>query len=776
VDTESSRLGRSAALGQGTSADYEPGATVASGAALQIPEPVLGVIPAAVYVCRADGVLVQYNKRAAELWGREPVVGDLSERFCGSHRLFRMDGGELPHSQCPMAECLRHGQPVRDQEVVIERVDGTRIVALANISALKSDSGAVVGAINCFQDITGRRVAKARLDESERHLRSLVGALPSAIYTTDADGRITYYNDAAANMWGYRPELGRDEFCGSWKIYRPDGTPLPHDECPMAIALREKRPIRGMEAVAERPDGVRIPFIPYPTPLFNADGELTGAVNMLVDISERKLAERTVAAHLDAQTALFEFTNRLLHAGTGRDVHEAALDAVIHALDCDRAAVLLYDGSGRMVFAAWRGLSEGYRRAVEGHSPWTRDAIEPQPIYIEDVERADLGDDLKAVVRNEGIRALGFVPLVARGRLIGKFMAYCDGPRVFGARESGLALTIARLLGFSLERLREEEARQRALQSSQLLNAIVRTSDDAIISMDLNGTITSWNRGAERLYGYALDEAAGKPIAILIPPARRDEEVGLLNRIRNGEHIEHYETIRARKDGSLVSISLSVSPVMDEAGRVVGASKIARDITAQKQAQVHQELLAQEIQHRTKNLFAVVQAVVARSFEDNRSVADIKSAILSRLQSLAQTHAMLLDHDWSGADLTELVRMETTAYVGRVTIEGPSLTLDAKTAQNFALAVHELATNAVKYGALSNLSGRVHISWSVADGGKFTFRWRESGGPPVMQPQRRGFGSTVLDHVMGHYFGAPPLLAYEPAGLTYELNGTLPSV
>ena len=111
--------------------------------------------------------------------------------------------------------------------------------------------------------------------------RVAIEALPAAVYTTDAEGRITFYNEAAAALWGCRPKLGQSKFCGSWKLYWPDGTPLPHDNCPVAMALRQKRPIRGMEAIAERPDGTRVPFVPYPTPLFDDSGKLTGAVNML---------------------------------------------------------------------------------------------------------------------------------------------------------------------------------------------------------------------------------------------------------------------------------------------------------------------------------------------------------------------------------------------------------------------------------------------------------------------------------------------------------------
>jgi PAS domain S-box-containing protein len=137
--------------------------------------------------------------------------------------------------------------------------------------------------------------SQANLRERERRFRQLLDALPAAVYTTDAEGRITYYNETAAELWGHRPALGSSQWCGSWKLFWPDGTPLPHDECPMAIALKENRAVRGLEAIVERPDGTRVPIIPYPTPLHDEAGSLVGAVNMLVDITERKRAEEQQA-------------------------------------------------------------------------------------------------------------------------------------------------------------------------------------------------------------------------------------------------------------------------------------------------------------------------------------------------------------------------------------------------------------------------------------------------------------------------------------------------
>jgi PAS domain S-box-containing protein len=136
-----------------------------------------------------------------------------------------------------------------------------------------------------------RRVDRA-LRDSGVQSHELLQALPTAVYTTDAAGRITFYNEAAAALWGCRPTIGESEWCGSWRLYWPDGRQMPHGECPMAIALKEQRPIHGAEAMAERPDGTRVPFLAYPTPLWDDAGRMTGAVNTLIDITGRKEAER----------------------------------------------------------------------------------------------------------------------------------------------------------------------------------------------------------------------------------------------------------------------------------------------------------------------------------------------------------------------------------------------------------------------------------------------------------------------------------------------------
>jgi PAS domain S-box-containing protein len=148
--------------------------------------------------------------------------------------------------------------------------------------ALSADHARLSSAV----DLTERRQSEASLRKTEQRFRQRLKAFPAAVYTTDAAGRITFYNDAAVAFAGRRAQLGTDQWCVTWRLYQPDGTPLPHHECPMATALKENQPIRGVQAIAERPDGSRAPFVPHPTPLRDASGALVGAVNMLLDISE----------------------------------------------------------------------------------------------------------------------------------------------------------------------------------------------------------------------------------------------------------------------------------------------------------------------------------------------------------------------------------------------------------------------------------------------------------------------------------------------------------
>ncbi len=329
--------------------------------------------------------------------------------------------------------------------------------------------------------------SQATLRERERRFRELLDALPAAVYTTDAAGRITYYNEAAADLWGDRPALGSSEWCGSWKLFWPDGTPLPHDECPMAVALKEDRAVRGMEAAAERPDGTRVPFIPYPTPIHDETGKLVGAVNMLVDITDRK-------------------------------------------------------------------------RAEEQHN-----------------------------------------------------------------------------------------------------------------------------------------------------------------------------------------------------------------------------LLVRELHHRVKNTLAMVQAITGSTARATDNIEDFKTALFGRIQSLAKTHLLLSDEE-RAVSFAHVLRSELGAFDDgsheRIVLSGPDVPLTSQLAVSLGMAIHELTTNAAKYGSLSVYGGKVEVNWSVTIGATrrtLSFDWVESGGPPVTQPQRQGFGSRLLAYVLPGQIQARSRIDFASNGVRVHCELPLPA-
>jgi PAS domain S-box-containing protein len=338
----------------------------------------------------------------------------------------------------------------------------------------------------------------------------------------------------------------------------------------------------------------------------DAAGEFLYAVRVQHDITVRKQAELELARRMEEQAALFQFSECLQHETLAQEIYKVALEAIMRGLDCGRASILLYDQASIMRFVAWRGLSDDYRRAVEGHSPWLREERSPRPVIIQDVAGSALPEALKEIILREGIGAVAFIPILRDGHLAGKFMAYYDKPQSLTEPQIEVALTLARLLSFGIARLKAEETRRSAERSAIQLGAIVESSEDAIISKDLNGVIQTWNTGAERLFGYTAEEAIGRPVTILFPPDRENEEPGILSRILRGERIDHYETVRRRKDGSLVDISLTVSPMRDSTGALIGASKIARDITERKDAQRKLEESEQHLQ----NLLAAIPAAI----------------------------------------------------------------------------------------------------------------------------------------------------------------------
>jgi len=314
------------------------------------------------------------------------------------------------------------------------------------------------------------------------------------------------------------------------------------------------------------------------------------------DITARKRSEQQ-------QQALHQFAQQQNTATSLSEIYQAALGAVRTVLRCDRASILLFDEKEVMRFVAWHDLSKRYRNAVEGHSPWKADAKNPQPVCISDVDVADLPKKLKAAVRSEGIRAANFIPLIADRKLIGKFMAYYNKPHSFSDSELTLALTIARQLTLGIEQKRAEQALR---ESEERLRAIINQSNAGIASCDLNGRFIFANKRFREMLGYTNAELATRSIFTITHPAdiditkRRFREMA-----QRGQPVETDKRY-VRKDGSVIWINVSDTPVFDSTGRPESEVVVAIDITERKKAEdalrKSKQLLEERVRERTREL------------------------------------------------------------------------------------------------------------------------------------------------------------------------------
>lgn len=676
----------------------------------------LEALPVAVYTTDADGRITAYNAAAVALWGRTPEPG---ERWCACKRAFRLDGSELPLDQSPIAIALRERRPVRGAELSLERHDGARIHYKPMPTPMFDPSGKVIGAVNVLIEVT----EQARLEESASRLAAIVSSSDDAIFSKTLDGVITSWNGGAERLFGYKPEeiIGRH-------ITTLIPLELHSEETDIIARLKRGESIKHFDTVRLTKEGRRIDISLTISPIRDAQGNVVGASKVARDITERKR----------------------------REMDSTRLAVIVSSSD-DAIISKTLDGT----ITTWNYGAErlfGYEAAEIVGRPIT--TIIPPELLEEEREI------IARLTRGERIEHFETTRIAKNGRRIEVSLTISPmtdaSGKIFGASKVARDIT---------ERRRHEMELAR-------LAAIVSSSDDAIISKTLQGFITSWNVGAERIFGYRAEEMLGRHITTIIPPELHEEEERILARLATGERIEHYETVRIAKDGRRIDISLTVSPIRDSEGRVVGASKVARDVTDRKRAEETQRLLLDELNHRIKNTLATVQAIATQTLRRAKDPSEFVSAFNGRIKSLARAHALLTGGSFQGADIQQLVR-EQLLLGGeadtRISWSGPSLVLEGQVALHLALVLHELGTNARKHGALSTPNGQVSARWETRSHGgtRLVFDWRETGGPKVKPPTSRGFGSMLIEQSLQTHGGIVSI-SYAESGLICTIDLPLP--
>jgi PAS domain S-box-containing protein len=528
-------------------------------------------------------------------------------------------------------------------------------------------------------------------------LKELYDFAPIAYISFDRAGRIGEINSAAARLLGksrggllgksfalFVSKEQRSIFFEHLRYCRTR-----HKKVETALSLRG-------------PDGEAIPVHFSSTPIAASMRDGTFLYQTaLIDRTERKRAEETRFEALRQQAALYELSQRHQEAKTLNEIYAAALDAILTALPCDRASILLYDKEQTMRFVGWRGLSEKYRKAVEGHSPWKPDTKNPQPVCVPDVDLADIPKSLKSTIRSEGIRAIAFIPLVSSRTLIGKFMTYYNAPHAFTDDELKLATTIGRQLGQAIQHKRDEEALR---ESEERLRATVQQANAGMARYDLQGRIEFVNSRFCRMLGYNESELISKSVREITYAEDVEKTMHALQRVlKKGEPTE-IEKRYICKDGSLVWVNVSDAPERDAVGRPKSVVAVAVNITARKKAeaalQKSREMLEQLVEQRTKAL-SVANAELKNEIEYRKGLEGEILAISDREQQRLgqELHDGLCQHLTAVAFMARSVALRLRNHrvieVGDIEKIAELVNNAAADTRNLSRALHRLDVDAV---------------------------------------------------------------------------------
>jgi PAS domain S-box-containing protein len=490
-------------------------------------------------------------------------------------------------------------------------------------------------------------------------------------------------------------------------------------------------------------------------------------------------AQRRLAEDFGAVRLLYEVGEGCIRSGNNEAENIAAiLDAAITVMGADKANIQLVDPpTGELVIAAQRGFEAPFLRFFERVGADDRSACgaalaAAQPVIVEDVEDSEVfrGQASLAVLREAGVRAVLSIPLVcSTGGVLGMISAHFAAPHRPSPQELGLMNLLARQGADYVER---KQAERMLREVSADLRQILDTTDIGLTRCSRDLRYLSANAAYARMTGLPPERIVGRPIVEVMGEEAFAVIRPHVERVLSGERVQ-YEAELPFAAGAAIWASVVYTPSRDQEDAVTGWLASVSDITERKRHEERQQLLLHELDHRVKNTLATVQSLARQTLHNAENLTEGHAALEARLIALSRAHDVLTRERWEGAQLRELIGGALSAYRGadapnRFEIDGPEVSLVPKAALALSLALHELATNAAKYGALAGETGRVRLEWSLSREEERGFRlcWTESGGPMVREPMRRGFGSRLIERALARDIGGDVRLTFAPEGLS----------
>lgn len=669
----------------------------------------------------------------AKLDGDGPVIVWTNDAAC---RLFERSREELL-GQSPLILGCGNAIPAitalreRDTfegESPCPRRGGDTFQLQSSVSSVRTPGGERTHFLVLYRDVTRRHEAEEALRRSEEKFRTIADTTPAMLWLADRDSNTTFYSKAWLD---FRGEVLETELKGGWQ------RALHPDDRERAVRTYDenfdaRRPYT-MEFRMRRADGAYRYILDSGYPRFTDTGEFNGFAGWCADVTD----ERAAAAALAESEAKY------------RQVVDSSPDAI--AMHAD----------GKVVFVNATGL-----RLLGASSP-SEVLGRPFLDFVHPEERPSSIDRARLIL--ESGRELH--PTERRLlRLDGSTLEVelAAAPCMHEGRPA--AMIFARDL---TERKRAERLLR---QSEQRLSQLVRQSPLGAIVWDLDFKVVEWNPAAERMFGYAERDAVGRHAEFIVPPEARSHVDSVWAALVKNSGGTHSTNENLTRDGRRIYCDWYNTPLIDADGRVFGVASLVDDVSDRLRAEERQRLLMLELDHRVKNNLAVVVSLAEHTLHTATSLPEFSEGFLGRVRALARMHTLLAQSRWKGAPLRELLERSLEAFTagdrGRISMVGPDVSLVTREASSINMVVHELATNAVKYGALSAPDGRVLIEWSVADEGAgetLALTWAETGGPPVIAPARRGVGLTVIQEAIGYELGGKVDLQFAPSGVRCEM-------